>query len=255
MSIVIVTGTGTDIGKTIATATLAVAVEAAGLEAVVVKPAQTGFPGGRGGDADTVTELTGITNTHGFARYPEPMAPVAAAKRAGMPLLDVADTAGRIVALDGPGRVVLVEGAGGLLVRLGDDWALPELSEQLPGAHTVVVTSMNLGSLNTAELTVEVARSRGMNVVGLVGGSVPERLAGIAESDLASATERDDTDAITDVDEAIVATNLRDMSQLTGVPFLAKVAEGAGALSQSSFVAAAPGWMTATGRQWLAELG
>ena len=86
MSIVLVTGTGTDIGKTIGTAALAAALREEGKEVHVVKPIQTGFPGPNGGDLDTVAELTGIDNLHGFVRYPEPMAPVAAAQRAGMRL-------------------------------------------------------------------------------------------------------------------------------------------------------------------------
>ena len=52
-------------------------------------------------------------------RYPEPLGPVAAAQRAGLPL----PTKAELIALVGgrcpPGRLVLVEGAGGLLVELG----------------------------------------------------------------------------------------------------------------------------------------
>lgn len=118
MSIVFITGTGTDIGKTIATAAVAATLAAQGRRVVVVKPAQTGFPG-TGGDLDDVARLTGVTDLHGFVRYPEPMAPLAAARRAGLPTLGLGEAAARIRELDGPDRTVLVEGAGGLLVRLG----------------------------------------------------------------------------------------------------------------------------------------
>lgn len=158
MSIVLVTGTGTDIGKTIGTAALAAALRGEGRQVHVVKPIQTGFPDPDGGDLDTVAELTGIDNLHGFERYPEPMAPVAAAQRAGMRLPNATEIAEKIKLIDGPNRVVLVEGAGGLLVRLGEDWALPELAALLPGSQMVVVTRLGLGCLNEAELTVEVAR-------------------------------------------------------------------------------------------------
>lgn len=256
MSIVIVTGTGTDIGKTIATAALAAALGAAGREVHVVKPAQTGFPGERGGDLDTVAELTGVAGLHGYARYPEPMAPLAAADRAGMPALRMADVAEKIRELDAPGRTILVEGAGGLLVRLGDDgeaaggshadggdvpgapntdasdttWALPDLAAHLPGATTVVVTPLELGCLNAAELTVEVARGRGMDVAGLIGGSLP-------------AGEPD----------PIVAGNLTDLPAVTGVPLLAAIPAGSGGLGRDEFTAAAPGWFTAAGRRWTAS--
>ncbi|MFD5868757.1 ATP-dependent dethiobiotin synthetase BioD [Corynebacterium sp. NPDC060344] len=259
MTILCITGTGTDVGKTIATAAIAGLVRSCGREVVVVKPAQTGFPGtgavlGRGGDLDDVERLTGVTDLHGFARYPEPMAPLAAARRAGMPTLRLDDAARRIRALDGPGRTVLVEGAGGLLVRLGADggpesgadggaeyaaragerigaareWGLPDLAAALPCAKTVVVTSLGLGSLNTAELTVEVARGRGMDVIGLIGGSLP--VPGDGEEP-----------------DAIVATNLEDLPHLTGVPVLGCVPEGAGRLRREDFLAAAPGWFTESG--------
>lgn len=255
MSIVFITGTGTDIGKTIATAAVAATLAAQGRRVVVVKPAQTGFPG-TGGDLDDVARLTGVTDLHGFVRYPEPMAPLAAARRAGLPALRLDDAAERIRALDRPGRTVLVEGAGGLLVRLGAggvgcadasacgatdgpasaadgegerrEWGLPDLAAELPGAKTVVVTSLGLGSLNTAELTVEVAEGRGMDVIGLIGGSLPARHA---------AGEID----------PIVATNLEDLPHLTGVDVLGAVPEGAGAMERERFVAAAPGWFSESG--------
>ena len=236
MSIVFITGTGTDIGKTIATAAVAATLAAQGRRVVVVKPAQTGFPG-TGGDLDDVARLTGVTDLHGFVRYPEPMAPLAAARRAGLPTLGLGEAAARIRELDGPDRTVLVEGAGGLLVRLGSDagsdggageWGLPDLAARLPGAKTVVVTSLGLGSLNTAELTVEVAEGRGMDVIGLIGGSLPARHA---------AGEID----------PIVATNLADLPHLTGVDVLGAVPEGAGAMERERFVAAAPGWFSESG--------
>ena len=239
MTILCVTGTGTDVGKTIATAAIAGLLRSHGEKVVVVKPAQTGYPGtgdgaGQGGDLDDVARLTGVTDLHGFARYPEPMAPLAAARRVGMEPLVLDDVAARITALDGPDRTVLVEGAGGLLVRLGADgpgdagqWGLPELAAHLPGAKTVVVTSLGLGSLNVAELTVEVARARGMDVIGLVGGSLP---AG---------------------DDPIVVTNLEDLPHLTGVDVLGCVPEGSGALGREEFLAAAPGWFTESGRSAL----
>ena len=239
MSIVFITGTGTDIGKTIATAAVAATLAAQGRRVVVVKPAQTGFPG-TGGDLDDVARLTGVTDLHGFVRYPEPMAPLAAAHRAGLPTLGLGEAAARIRELDGPDRTVLVEGAGGLLVRLGSgagddggaggagEWGLPDLAARLPGAKTVVVTSLGLGSLNTAELTVEVAEGRGMDVIGLIGGSLPARHA---------AGEID----------PIVATNLEDLPHLTGVDVLGAVPEGAGAMERERFVAAAPGWFSESG--------
>lgn len=99
MTILVVTGTGTDVGKTVATAALATTLQQHGYEVVVVKPAQTGEPEGRG-DAPTVTRLTGITAVETMYRYPEPLAPATAAYRASMPCANLFTCAGRIQELE-----------------------------------------------------------------------------------------------------------------------------------------------------------
>ena len=210
--IICVTGTNTDVGKTIATAALASVAAGDGVDVVVAKPIQTGEPDGQG-DANTVARLTGL-ETKEFVRYPEPLAPNLSARRAGMAEPDRAELAAWIQGLDAPGRLVLVEGAGGLLVRLGDELTLADIAADL-GAPLVVVTSMGLGSLNAAELTVEVARRRGLTVKGLVGGSLPEEL------DLAT------------------RLNLEEMEQVTGDEFWGALPGGIGKLEKGEFAAVA----------------
>lgn len=214
MSITIVTGTGTDVGKTIATAALVACELAEGCNPRVVKPAQTGQPEGSG-DLATITRLTGVTDTHEFARYPEPLAPATSAARAGMDLLDLTETAGRIRELD-DGRPVYVEGAGGLLVRIAE-WTIADLAEEL-GAPVLVVTRMGLGCLNEAELTVRELARRGIACAGLIGGSLPEK------PDLA------------------MRCNIDDLPEVTGLPLLGMVPAGAGRMSREGFLSAAPGW-------------
>lgn len=83
MSVLVVTGTGTEIGKTIVTA--AVAAAAADRRVAVLKPAQTGLEPGEPGDAAEVARLAGAHVTAvELARFPEPLAPATAARRAGM---------------------------------------------------------------------------------------------------------------------------------------------------------------------------
>ena len=214
MSITIITGTGTDVGKTVAVAALAAREVAAGHAPRVVKPAQTGEPEGSG-DVATVQRLTGVDDLHEFARYPEPLAPATAARRAGLDLRDLGETAGRIRALD-DGRPVLVEGAGGLRVRLAE-WTIADLAAEL-GAPVLVVTSTGLGSLNHAELTTRELARRGLECAGLIGGSLP------AEPDLATRCNADDLPAV------------------TGVPVRAWIPAGAGSLRRERFLAEAPGW-------------
>lgn len=71
--IICITGTNTDVGKTIATAAIAAQLKAAGKHVIVAKPVQTGEPAGLG-DAPTISRLAGV-ETREFVRYPEPLAP------------------------------------------------------------------------------------------------------------------------------------------------------------------------------------
>lgn len=212
MAIIVITGTNTDVGKTIATAALVSRLSRSGRTVVPVKPVQTGEPDGQG-DATTVERLTGIEALD-HLRFPEPLAPNLSARRGGLPQPVLSEVADWVRGLDGPDRIVLVEGAGGLLVRIGDDWTLADLARELD-APLVVVTSTGLGSLNLAELTVEAAHRRGLRVLGLIGGSIP------AEPDLAT------------------RLNLDEFQVVTGVPLLGCLPEGSGSLGRADFAAAA----------------
>lgn len=176
MSILVVTGTGTGVGKTVATAALACHARLTGIDVAVCKPVQTGTdPAYGAGDDDLadVARLSGVTQLHGTWRYPEPLAPVAAAQRAGMTL----PTRDQLVRLardaDAPKRLTLVEGAGGLLVELGADGVtLRDIAAELAAPVLVVVTA-GLGTLNHTALTLESLAGQGIQCAGLVVGAWP----------------------------------------------------------------------------------
>ncbi len=207
--ILCVTGTGTDVGKTVVTAALAVALRERGWDVHVVKPAQTGEPAGRG-DVFTVQRLAGLADSriHEFARFPEPLAPITAARRAGLAPLSLDECARRVRDLDNDSvndaeldssegaslrsRAILVEGSGGMLVPLGtgkteangspftpgvlvakNEWTIADLAADL-GAQLIVATSTGLGSLNEAALTVTAAQNYGCAVAGMIGGRLPQ---------------------------------------------------------------------------------
>ena len=89
----IITGTGTGVGKTVVTAAVAALAAGAGERVVVLKPAQTGIAPGAPGDLADVTRLTGgPVTTRELARYPEPLAPATAARRSGLAPLRVAES-------------------------------------------------------------------------------------------------------------------------------------------------------------------
>jgi dethiobiotin synthetase len=170
VSILIVTGTGTGVGKTIATAALASCARSNGIDVAVCKPVQTGMPDD---DLAEVARLSGVQTLVSVARYPEPLAPAAAAALAGRSLPTPADIVSAIRAVDEPGRLTLVEGAGGLLVELAAGAVtLRDLAVEL-AAPVLVVCEPGLGTLNHTALTVEALERRGVACAGLVIGSWP----------------------------------------------------------------------------------
>jgi dethiobiotin synthetase len=176
VSVLVVTGTDTGVGKTVATAALACAARLAGIDVAVCKPVQTGSP--RDDDLADVARLSGVSALYGTWRYPEPLAPAAAAQRAGMALPTREELVGSIASVDA--KLTLVEGAGGLLVELGDDGVtLRDLAREL-AAPVLVVVSSGLGTLNHTALTLEALAAQDIPCAGLVIGAWP-REPGVAE--------------------------------------------------------------------------
>jgi len=177
MTVLVVTGTGTGVGKTITTAALASAARTAGIAVTVCKPVQTGSGADGRGDDDLadVRRLAAITDLVSVARYPEPLAPAAAAERAGRPLPSAAEILTAVRDADAPGRLTLVEGAGGLLVEIAAGGAtLRDLAFDLR-APVLVVCQAGLGTLNHTAMTLECLANKGLPCAGLVIGSWPEQ--------------------------------------------------------------------------------
>ena len=225
--IIIVTGTGTGVGKTVTSAAIVVGLRAQGLRVVVVKPTQTGLLPGDPGDMQDVCRLAGDVETHEFVRLPDPLAPDAAGRLAGVALPTVADHAARLAEIAARDDVdlVLVEGAGGLLVRMDAAGAnIADVGSELAalGAKVgyVVVAAAGLGTLNHSALTAEALRTRRLDCLGFVIGSWPQ------DPDLA------------------MRTNREDLAAVTGVQLLGVLPAGAGSLAPDKFQAQASGWIT-----------
>jgi 8-amino-7-oxononanoate synthase/dethiobiotin synthase len=166
---VFVTGTDTAVGKTVVTAAIARSLRASGLSVAIYKPLQTGTLDDDD-DARDGSALSGCDAYTGTA-FAEPLAPSVAAA-----LDDVQIDVARLVAtfedLQRRYDAVVVEGAGGLLVPINDTTTMAELARimRLP---VVIVARPALGTLNHTALTVEVARSRGLHVEGIVISDFP----------------------------------------------------------------------------------
>jgi dethiobiotin synthetase len=213
--VLVVSGTGTGVGKTVVTAAVAALAAARGTSVAVVKPGQTGVGPDEPGDLDDVRRLAGVTDLHEHARFPDPLSPAAAARRCGRPPLDLDDSARRIRSLARERGLVLVEGAGGLLVRYDEDGAtIADLARAL-AADVLVVTAPDLGTLNHTALTLEAMAHRGLALAGLVVGSWP------ADPDLAC------------------RCNVRDLETISARPLAGALPAGAGGLDAPEFLLAA----------------
>ncbi|MFN3076543.1 MAG: dethiobiotin synthase [Alphaproteobacteria bacterium] len=169
---VFVTGTDTDVGKTVAAAGLVWA-----LGADYWKPVQTGTPIQKeddtgqipGTDAAEVVRLTALPpdRVH-LSSYvlKDPLSPHQAAEREGV-RIRLED----IVAPETTNPVV-VEGAGGVLVPLNDRHLMIDLMEKL-GLPVVVVARTALGTINHTLLTLNALRGRGLFVAGVILNGPP----------------------------------------------------------------------------------
>lgn len=212
MTALLVTGTGTGVGKTVVTAALAALALARGQRCTVVKPAQTGVPDGAPGDLAEVARLAGPVDAVELARFPDPLSPAAAARRCGRPALDPARCVQAVLDAQAAADLVLVEGAGGLLVRYDEDgFTMAELARTLR-LPVLVVCTAGLGTLNTTALTLEAMAHRGLELTGLVIGSWPAS-PGVAER-----------------------SNVADLEMLAARPLLGAIEAGAGTASPAAFL-------------------
>jgi len=215
----VVSGTGTDVGKTVTTAAVAALAASSGLRVAVVKPVQTGEPPGPSGDLEAVRRLSGVTETYELARFPDPLSPEAAARAAGLPPLDLAVAAVFVKQLDAD--LILIEGAGGLLVRYdAAGTTIADLAVML-SAPVLVVTTSGLGTLNHTALTLEALDRRRLRPAGVVIGSWP------ADPGLADRANR------------------IDLPVIVGGPLAGAISSGAGLLGQADFLAAARAGLSA----------
>jgi dethiobiotin synthetase len=209
----VLTGTGTGVGKTVVTAAVAALSLYRRRSVAVLKPAQTGLGPGEPGDVDEVTRLAGEdVTTWELARFPDPLAPATAARRAGIMPVTPAQAAAAAVELSRGHDLVLVEGAGGLLVRMDDNGGTLADVAWSAGAPVLIVASAGLGTLNETALTAEALRRRGIECAGVVVGSWP------AEPDLAS------------------RCNLDDLPVAANAPLLGAVPAAAATLTRAKFL-------------------
>ena len=154
---IFVTGTDTDVGKTVASAWLAQK-----LGAGYWKPVQCGLEGET--DAGAMQRLTALKEAEIFApvyELPEPLSPHEAARRAGITI-----EMKKFVAPE-TDKMLIIEGAGGVLVPLNDRDMMVDLMVHL-AAPVVLVCRSSLGTINHTLLSLKALRASGLEIMGVI---------------------------------------------------------------------------------------
>ncbi len=154
-----ITGTDTNVGKTVLSALLVTA-----LDAVYWKPVQTGAT--EGTDRATVRELAGVEEERLLPEtylFDPPVSPHQAAREAGVRIA--------LDSIEFPAapaeRTWIVEGAGGVLVPLNERDTIRDLMRHL-GLPVVIASRTALGTINHTLLTLEALRQAHLKIYGVV---------------------------------------------------------------------------------------
>lgn len=182
---VFVTGTGTEVGKTVVAAAIARTLAAAGREVAVFKPAVTGLEEEGETDHALLRRASGSNQSDEQIapyRYGPPASPHLAAALAGE-VLDP-ERLRSAAAEAGRGADALVcEGVGGLLVPLSTGYLVRDLAADL-ALPMAIAASPGLGTINHTLLTIEAARSAGLEVAMVVLTPWPRDPSAVERSNL-----------------------------------------------------------------------
>ena len=201
MRVLVVSGTGTGVGKTVVTAALAALARARGERVAVVKPAQTGVGPASRATSRRCAACPASSDLHELARFAEPLAPATAAAgpacRAWRP-----PTSPRRAAPRGPRPRARRGRRRPARAPRRRAAARSPTSRPMLGAPVLLVVRAGLGTLNETALACEALRARGLACAGVVIGAWP------AEPDLAA------------------RCNLEDLPAYAGVPVVGRLPGG-----------------------------
>lgn len=182
-----ITGTDTGIGKTVITAGLLAALRNKGIDAVALKPVQTGAIKKKG---RLVSEDAQFYRIAADIDYEEddlsgyclenPLAPSVAAELEGKSI-DLGGILEYIERMASRHDFVLIEGVGGLLVPLiGTKVTIMDLALMLK-MPLLIVARPGLGTINHTALTVSCAKANGLEVSGIIINGYDHLNPGLAE--------------------------------------------------------------------------
>ena len=157
MPLILIAGTGTEVGKTFVASAAARQLRHQSIAVVARKPVQSFASDDHETDADVLAVATGeqphtVCPSHRW--LPVPMAPPMAAHALGLPPFSIDDLATELEAsMPAESAVVLVESAGGVRSPLADDGDTCDLASRLPPQLVVLVADADLGAINSVRLS------------------------------------------------------------------------------------------------------
>lgn len=173
---IFVTGTDTDVGKTVITAGLAAVMQSLGYKAGVYKPFQTGADVKNGilysPDLDYVKRLDNYIETKSSYLFETPAAPYVSALVENTQV-NLSNITNDFETLKQNSEVVLVEGAGGLVVPVCEGKTMADIAKLIK-TPLLIVARPDLGTINHTLLTINYAKSIGLDIAGVVINKYPE---------------------------------------------------------------------------------
>ena len=179
---IFITGTNTDVGKTVVTAGLAAVIKSFDHSVGVFKPVQSGSfkinnnlisP-----DLEFVKSVEPDILTKVSYNFKEPVAPSLAAVLEEVNI-DIDKILEDYKELKNKCDFVIVEGAGGLLAPLKDKLLMRDLVKLLD-LPLLIVARPNLGTINHTLLTIEAAKNQNINIAGIIISGYPSKTEDIA---------------------------------------------------------------------------
>ena len=184
---VFVTGTGTEVGKTVVAAAIARTAAAAGERVAVFKPAVSGLDDPGEPDHELLRRAAGSGQSDDEIvpyRFGPPVSPHLAAEMAGTEI-DPASLVDAALKAGNEGDLLVCEGVGGFLVPLTDGYLVRDFAREL-GLPVVIAASPGLGTINHTLLTIESAKAAGLHVAGVVLTPWPAEPSRMEESNRAT---------------------------------------------------------------------
>jgi dethiobiotin synthetase len=159
--IVLVAGTGTEVGKTFVTAALVASLREHGVAVAARKPVQSFERGAKETDADVLAAATGehphtVCPAHRW--IPAAMAPPIAALELGLPPFTIDDLAHELAAPEG--GLTVVESVGGVRSPIAGDGDTISLADAIDPELVVLVADAGLGTINSVRLSIDALAPR-----------------------------------------------------------------------------------------------